>query len=142
MTTNNRIVSIVEDDPSNILFFREALEGFAGITILTFTDPFLALEHFKEFGYAYVLVISDFKMEGLDGLEFLKSVKDMNPLVRTILITAAFRFDNVIFQKYVKKKIINAFIQKPICLHDFLKEVNTQVQLYEAQKRYPIDQVL
>ena len=138
MSTNNRIVSIVEDDPSNVLFFHEALKGFAGITILPFSDPFLALQHFQEFDYAYVLVVSDFKMQGLDGFEFLKSIKDTNPFVRTILITAAFRFDNKIFQEYVKKRIINGFIQKPICLHDFLKEVNTQVHLYETQKRYPL----
>lgn len=142
MSTINRIVSIVEDDRSNVLFFHEALKGFSGITIFTFKDPLLALEHFQEFDYAYVLVISDFKMAGLDGFELLKSIKDINPLVRTILITAAFRFDNKIFQEYVKKKIINGFIQKPISLHDFLKEVDTQLQLYETQKRYPFNQVV
>jgi len=138
MSTNNRIVSIIEDDLSNVLFFHEALKAFSGITILTFTDPALALKHFQEFDYAYVLVISDFKMKGLDGFELLKSIKDANPFVRTILITAAFRFDNKIFQEYIKRKIINGFIQKPISLHDFLKEVDTQLQLYETQKRYPL----
>ena len=139
MYTNNRIVGTVEDDQSSVLFFHEALKGFSGITIFTFTDPFLALEHFQEYDYAYVLVIADFKMRGLDGMEFLKNIKDSNLLVRTILITAAFRFDNTRFQEYTKKKIINGFIQKPIGLHDFLKEVDTQLQLYEAQKRYPLD---
>jgi two-component system, cell cycle response regulator CpdR len=138
MSANNRIVAIVENDPSTVLFFREALKGFSGITIFTFQDPLLALEHFQEFDYAYVLVISDFKMKGLDGFELLKSIKDINPFVRTILITAAFRFDNKIFQEYIKKKVINGFIQKPISLHDFLKEVDTQLQSYETQKRYPL----
>jgi DNA-binding NtrC family response regulator len=142
MSTNNRIVSIVEDDPSNALFFHEALKGFSGITIFTFTDPILALQHFQEYDYAYVLVISDFKMHGLDGFELLKNIKDANPFVRTILITAAFRFDNKIFQEYTKKKIINGLIHKPISLHDFIKEVDTQLQLYESQKRYPLNQVI
>lgn len=138
MITKNRIVSIVEDDPSNALFFQEALKGLTGISIITFTDPHLALRHFQEFNYAYVLVISDFKMQGLDGFKFLKSIKDTNPFVRTMLITAAFRFDNKIFQTYIKKKIIDGFVQKPIGLHDFLKEVETQLQMYETQKKYPI----
>jgi DNA-binding NtrC family response regulator len=137
MSTNKRIVSIIEDDPSNVLFFQEALKAFSGITVFTFTDPALALEHFQELDYAYVLVISDFRMDGLDGFELLKSIKEENPFVRTILITAAFRFDNKILDEYIKKKIINGFIQKPIRLHDFLKEVDTQLQLYETQKRYP-----
>ena len=142
MSTNNRIVSIVEDEPSSALFFHEALKKFSGITIFSFTDPVLALQHFQDFEYAYVLVISDFKMQDLDGFELLKNIKDANPFVRTILITAAFRFDNRIFQEYTKKKIINGFIQKPISLHDFLKEVDTQLQLYEIQKRYPLNEVI
>lgn len=138
MSINNRIVSIVEDDPSNVLFFHEALKGFPGIAVLTFSNPFLALQHFQEFEYAYVLVISDFKMKRLDGMDLLKNIKDINPFVRTILITAAFRFEDKRLQEYTKKKIINGFIQKPISLHDFLKEVYTQLQLYETQKRYPL----
>jgi len=81
-------------------------------------------------------------MQDFDGFELLKNIKDANPFVRTILITAAFRFDNIIFQEYTKKKIINGFIQKPISLHDFLKEVDTQLQLYEIQKRYPLNEVI
>jgi DNA-binding NtrC family response regulator len=134
VSENNRIVSTVEDDPSTILFFREALKGFSGITIFTFTDPVLALEHFQDYDYAYDLVISDFKMPGMDGMELLKNIKDSNRFVRTILITAAFRLDNKIFQEYTKKKIINGFIQKPISLHDFLKEVETQCSRMNYKK--------
>ena len=57
------------------MFFQEALRTIAGITIFTFTDPILALEHFQDKGYAYVAVISDFKMPGLNGMEFLKKDK-------------------------------------------------------------------
>jgi DNA-binding NtrC family response regulator len=133
---NNRIVSIVDDDPSTLLFFHEALKGIPGITIITFTNPVLALEHFQDYDYAYVLVLADFKMCPLDGMELLKNIKESNPFVRTILITS-FKVDDKIFQEYTKKRIINGFVQKPIGLHDFLKEVNTQLHSYEQQKTYP-----
>jgi len=68
VSANNRIVSIVDDDPDITLFFHEALRTIAGITIFTFTDPILALEHFQDKAYAYVAVISDFKMPGLNGM--------------------------------------------------------------------------
>ena len=71
MYANNRIVSIIDDDPSTTLFFREALKEFTGITVVDFTDPILALEHFQKYDYTYVLVISDFRMGGLDGMNFL-----------------------------------------------------------------------
>jgi len=47
------------------LFYQEVLKQFRGITIVTFADPVLALKHFQEYDYAYVLVITDLKLEGL-----------------------------------------------------------------------------
>ena len=135
---NHRIVSIVDDDPDIILLFHEILKSISGITIFTFTDPILALEHFQVNEYAYVLVISDFKMPGLNGMEFLKKIKELNRSVRTILMTA-FQIEDKVFREYTKKKIINASLQKPIGIHDLLKEVNTQLHSYEMQKKFPSD---
>jgi DNA-binding NtrC family response regulator len=136
MFAENRMVSIVDDDPDIILLFHEALKSTSGITIFTFTDPILALEHFQVNEYAYVLVISDFKMPGLNGMEFLKKIRDMNRFVRTIMMTA-FEIDHQTFRDYTKMKIINAFLQKPISIHDLLKEVDTQLHSYEMQKKFP-----
>ena len=132
------MVSIVDDDPDIIMLFHEALKSISGITIFTFTDPILALEHFQVNEYAYVLVLSDFKMPGLNGMEFLKKIKELNSFVRTILMTA-FQIEDKVFREYIKKKIINAFLQKPIGIHDLLKEVNTQLHSYEMQKKFPSD---
>lgn len=136
MSANNRIVSIIDDDPGTTMFFHEALRSIPGITIFTFTDPVLALEHFQDNGYAYVALISDFNMPGLNGMEFLKKIKDSNRFVRTILMTA-FEIDDNLFHEYTKRKIINGFLQKPIGFHDLIKEINTQLDSYEVQRKYP-----
>ncbi len=81
------MVSIVDDDPDITLIFHDALQNVVGITIFTFTDPIKALEHFQVNEHAYVVVICDFEMPGLNGIEFLKKIKDSNPFVRTILMT-------------------------------------------------------
>jgi len=75
-------------------------------------------------------------MPGLNGMEFLRKIKDQNRFVRTIIMTS-FEIDNIIFQKYTKMKIINGFLQKPIGLNDLIIEVNTQLDSYEVQKKYP-----
>ncbi|MGB7696714.1 MAG: response regulator, partial [Nitrososphaeraceae archaeon] len=71
MSAENRMVGIVDDDLDITLLFDEVLKSITGITIFSFTDPILALEHFQVNEYAYVLVISDYKMPGLNGMEFL-----------------------------------------------------------------------
>ena len=136
VSVENRMVSIVDDEPDIIMLFRDALKSISGIIIFTFTDPILALEHFQVNEYAYVLVISDFKMPGLNGMEFLKKIKEYNRFVRTILMTA-FQIEDKVFLEYTKKRIINAFLQKPIGIHDLVKEVDTQIHSYEIQKRFP-----
>jgi DNA-binding NtrC family response regulator len=133
VSNNNRIVVIVDDLELTFLF-RAALKDISRVKIFTFTDPVLALEHFQINEYAYVLVISDFKMPGLNGMEFLKKIKGLNPFVRTILMTA-FEVVDKIFRDYTKNKIIDEFLQKPIGMHDLIKEVDTQLYSYENQKR-------
>ena len=130
------MVCIVDDDLEITILFHEALKSISRVKIFTFTDPVLALEHFQVNEYAYVLVISDFKMPGLNGMEFLKKIKELNRFVRTILMTA-FQVEDKVFRQYTKEKIINAFLQKPIGIHDILKEVNTQLRSYEVQKKFP-----
>ena len=91
MSTDDRIVSIVDDDKDITVIFQGALRSPARIRIiiLTFTDPILALEHFLVNNNIYAVVICDSKMPGLNGTELLrKKMKDLNEFVRTILITA------------------------------------------------------
>jgi two-component system response regulator (stage 0 sporulation protein F) len=76
------------------------------------------------------VVICDSKMPGLNGMELLKKLKDLNRLVRTILITA-YALDHDLFMQYAKKRIINGFLQKPIRLDHLREEVNNQLLAYE-----------
>ena len=90
----------------------------------------MALEHVKINAKDYVLVISDLRMPVINGLQILKTVKDLNPLVRTIL-TTAFQMEDNLFQEYTKKEMINGYLQKPIELMQLLAEVNKQINIIE-----------
>ena len=48
----------------------------------------------------------------------------------------AFQIEDKVFREYTKKKIMNAFLQKPIGIHHLLKEVDTQLDPYEMQKKF------
>ena len=112
--------------------FRDALQMLPGLSIFTFTDPILALEHFKTNQRFYALVISDLRMPVINGIQLLKTAKDLNPQVRTVLMTA-FDVEDKLFQDYTKKEIINGFAQKPITLETLVQEVSGQLHLYGMQ---------
>jgi two-component SAPR family response regulator len=56
--------------------------------LFQFTDPIKALEHLKLHKGDYGVIISDLRMPVVNGVQLLKTVKDLNPLARTILVTA------------------------------------------------------
>lgn len=130
-----KLISIVDDEEDITTLFHDALKGIKGITIFTFTDPILALEHFQKNKDAYVLVISDFRMPGLDGPELLRKMKDTNKQIRTILMTAF--VEDTILSDYTKREIVNSFFQKPVRLNDFIEVVHSELHTYEIQKRIP-----
>jgi DNA-binding NtrC family response regulator len=69
LSTNNRIVSIVDDELDITELFHDALYRIAGISVFPFNDPMIALKHFTINNQEYVLVISDLRMPGLDLLK-------------------------------------------------------------------------
>lgn len=98
-----------------------------------FTDPLIALEHILLNKSKYILIISDFRMPGLNGIEFIKKVKDLNPRIRTLLMTAFEMTDNL-FSQYIKQEVINGFLQKPISIKDLLEQVRNQIHYHETKQ--------
>lgn len=134
--SKSKLVAIVDDEDDIVQLFRDALGSINDITVFTFTDPLMALEHFKINKENYVLVLSDLRMPGLTGTELIKELKRTNQFVRTILMTA-FATNDGLFQEYTKKELINGFLQKPIRIDDLRAEVNNQLQTYQLQKQEP-----
>ena len=129
-----RLIAIVDDEPDILKLYQDFFTKIKGISIFTFTDPLMALEHFRINKNEYVLVISDLRMPNLDGLELVKLIKDLNPLVRTILMTA-FAIKDELIQEYLREEIINDILQKPILLPDLYDQVRKQLRMYYKLKR-------
>ena len=132
MYTNNRIVSIVDDETDITVLFHDALRRTVyGVSLVSFNDSKFALEHFTANKKNFALVISDWRMPNMNGLELLMKVKKLNPNVRTML-TSAFEVENdPVFQQYMTEGIIDKFLQKPMTLNYLCREVNNQVQAYQ-----------
>ena len=133
MTASEKIVSVVDDDLNTTELFHVALsENIDGISVISFNDPVIALEHFAANKDAYVLVISDLRMPALNGLELLKKVKSSNPKVRTILMSA-YNFDeDLLFLKYMEEGIIDSSIDKPVTINSLCQRVRDELENYQV----------
>lgn len=127
----NNIVSIVDNETETAQLLLDVLHTISGINVFKFTDPSMALEHFKTNKDDYALMISNLRLPVINGVQLLKTVKDLNPSVRTVLITE-YEINDEILQEYNKNEIINSFIKKPFKHDEIISEVNNQVSYMKS----------
>jgi response regulator RpfG family c-di-GMP phosphodiesterase len=72
-------------------------------------------------------------MPHINGLDLVYEVKKINPSVRTLLMTA-FEVNDNLFQEYIKNRVINGFLQKPIKLGELRREVIKQINIFRKSK--------
>ena len=129
--STGKLVSIVDDEIDITELFQDALSSFVNdISVVSFNDATIALEHYIQNNQNYALIISDMKMPNMSGLDLLKKVKELNPKVRTILISAFAIQDNPEVQKYSEDRLIDTVIEKPIKINRLCQIVEDEVKKY------------
>jgi len=77
---------LVDDDPDNLSWLGAILKRF-GYRVISQPDPHSALAAIR--GGAHIdLVITDYRMPGMDGLEFIVALKQLLPAIPVIMLTA------------------------------------------------------
>ena len=131
---HDKIISIVGWEIGNPQISDNSLCSTELVNVLRFTDTVNALEHFKMNRKDYAVMISDLRMPVINGVQLLKTVKDLNPSARTVL-TTDFEYDNKLIQEYTKKNVINGLLQKPVEPHELIREVNKQIDILERTNK-------
>lgn len=129
-------VSIIDDDVDITNLFYEVLCNIREIKPFKFTDPKIALQHFKDNVSSYKVVISDLKMPEMNGIELLKILKDLKPSLGTVLITA-FEVNDKIFEEHKRNKIIDVMLQKPIKIQELSKQISLLIEELPRQTESP-----
>ena len=101
-------VAVIDDEADLAYLFREALSQIDGVQVFAFTDPSLALEHFKANHPNYMVVISDYRMPTMTGMEFPNGNK-------TIALTPNMKFNPYIFCSSDTDKENIKKINKALC---------------------------
>ena len=117
-------ILLLDDEIDIVALFTLALKR-QGFHVDGFTEPFLALEHFRKNFDKYGLVVSDLRMPVMNGCQFIKQVKEIKPQVK-IFAMSAFDSDYVEFRTELHLHI-DEFIEKPILLSDFIRTVSIHI---------------
>ena len=109
-------ILILDDEPIVCKRLKPAFEKM-GYEVETFTKSMEAMERVQ--GKEFDIVITDLKMEGLDGMQFLTAVKEKSPKTEVIVITG---FATMETAKESFQKGIFDFVAKPFKISE-IKEV-------------------
>ncbi len=116
---NEKRILIVDDEPSVCRILKRGLDNLGrGYQVTTAGNGYEALEYIKS--QPFDLIVTDYKMAGLDGLALLEEIKRIQPDVRVVLMTA-YGSDEV----EARARRLNAYryLAKPLEMDDFRQMV-------------------
>ena len=116
-------VAVIDDETDLAYLFKDALSQIDGVQVFAFTDPLLALEHFQTNHRNYSVVISDYRMPTMTGMELLSKIKDVNPAVTRIMMSA-FEIQDELFNEC---DCVDKFLQKPISIVKLIDDIEMLV---------------
>src|SRR5919206_4161059 len=127
---------VVDDDPDIAQVLKMGLLK-NGFLVNAFTNPEEALQSFKSDAESYCLVLSDVRMPKLSGIQLSRKVKEINPNVKVVLMTA-FEIRGNEFSKVFPSTQVDGFVQKPVGIENLTNKIldtigQTKRRIYEQQ---------
>ena len=116
-------VLVLEDEAENLRSLTKALEK-VGYDVKGFQDPREGMAYFGTHD-TIDLVLTDLRMPGMDGMEVLKRVKESEPSVAVLLITA---FGSVESAVQAMKVGADDYLAKPVDLYELRRRVQALVE--------------
>jgi len=121
-------ILILDDEPIVCNRLKVALQKM-GYEVETYTDSVAALQRLEEKDFD--IVVTDLKMENVDGIQILEAAKKKNPNTEVIIITG---FATSEAAKEALKKGAFDFIAKPFRLEDLRNVIIQATEKLQKQK--------
>jgi DNA-binding NtrC family response regulator len=112
---------IVDDDPDIVQVLKLGLLN-NGFLVDGFTNPEEALQSFKSNANNFCVVVSDVRMPELSGIQLARKLKEVNPGIKVVLMTA-FEIRDSEFSKVFPSTSIDGFVQKPIGIRELTNKI-------------------
>ncbi len=119
-------VLIAEDEPLAAKLARGALRLMGITQVVVAEDGLDAMKQLGEYNGDFQLIISDWNMPNMTGIEFLRTVRKLYPNMPFIMLTSNANKDFVVA---AAKHGVNGYIAKPFSLDQMRQKVEAVFKL-------------
>ena len=126
-TTEIKTILVVDDEPENRRIYSEILSDL-GYRVIDVPDGASALSDIRQ-GEKIDLVITDYKMPGMNGLELAAALRNMLPCIPVLILTAYTSIEN-----YFQSLNLGVFeyINKPVGTSELIRIVRMALNDHSA----------
>jgi two-component system cell cycle sensor histidine kinase/response regulator CckA len=117
-------IYVVDDEPT-LLELAEYILEMEGLRFQKFEEPKKALAAFQAANPKPDLIITDYVMLGMDGLQLVGECKRAKPDVKSILVSGTVQ-EEVVHRSPVK---VDRFLRKPYLAQEFVEAIHGVLQL-------------
>jgi len=128
---SKQTVMVCDDDKDIVTVVRIGLEN-EGYGVHYFHDPALALQHVQEGCKDCEVLISDVKMPSMNGFQLVRRVRELNPAIKVIMMTA-FEVNKPEFETVFPSMKVDGVLRKPF-LPSQLAEMIKDIHASEGKK--------
>jgi len=115
---NERILLV--DDEIELVESGIRVLRWMGYQVQGTADPIKALEMIRDQPHQFDLIISDFSMPHMNGIQLAEEIKRINPGIPIILLSG---YNSDVPKKQIKSTVINGFITKPISKNELARAI-------------------
>jgi DNA-binding NtrC family response regulator len=119
--STRKSIVLVDDENDLVQLFSEALKA-AGFDTIPFDKSTKALEYLRENHSKISLVLTDWRMPQISGLELTKKVSEIDDKLKVVLMSA-YELEKDQLNKINKTE----YLQKPLHLNQLIDEVKKEV---------------
>ena len=116
------LIFVVDDEPMLLELASMIVEPL-GFRVRTFRDPVTALREYSLAQPLPVLLITDFAMHQMNGMDLIRDCRRINPRQKVLLISGT--VDAAVYRDSPQKP--DAFLAKPYQTQELVDAVNTLV---------------
>ena len=133
---SSKKILLVDDDQDILTVLKMRLE-IMGFEITACNNPLKALDLFKK--KRFNLVLTDQRMEGIEGIELLSRLKEIDAFLPVIIMTAYGKVDDAVISM---KRGAFSYLEKPINPEKLEEIIRKAVEIRELEERISLEREL